>query len=289
MARPTAAALASTMLLALPPSIAIAETPLTPVPAPSERPYPYEILGLQPGDSLDDVMAVFSERSDDEPTGETETIQISSPDNRVMEFEYERFRRIGDVGLHGRMGGADQDQVTAYLASTVLEQRPLDISRNISQPNDELPEALALKAQIEELYGPPSKLETSTGSMTMIYAWGTDGFITDLDNQEEREFSYTNRFGESATTSFRPCTANTTAQAYTGVVQYNFAYPRRDDIMPDCVARFTVTHSSRPGRVGISFSLTDYELGRLHRDSLDEQIIETLTGDTQVAPSDMDL
>ena len=39
---------------------AFAEDTLTPLPAPAERPYPYKILGLQPGDPLDDVLAVYS-------------------------------------------------------------------------------------------------------------------------------------------------------------------------------------------------------------------------------------
>ncbi|MEL6640831.1 MAG: hypothetical protein AAFN63_18940 [Pseudomonadota bacterium] len=39
--------------LALP---TLAENTLTPTAAPAPRPYPYEILGLQPGDPLDDIL-----------------------------------------------------------------------------------------------------------------------------------------------------------------------------------------------------------------------------------------
>lgn len=41
---------------------------LTETLTPEPRPYPYEILGLQPGDPLDDVLAVYAERSDAAPT-----------------------------------------------------------------------------------------------------------------------------------------------------------------------------------------------------------------------------
>jgi len=104
---------------------ALAENTLTPLPAPAERPYPYEILGLQPGDALDDVLAVYSERTEADPTSESEVLRVQSPDGAVFEFTYQKFSRIGDVGVHGRLANADQDQVTATLSSDVMEQRPM--------------------------------------------------------------------------------------------------------------------------------------------------------------------
>lgn len=276
------------LFLTCAPTLAAAENTLTPIQPPAERPYPFEILGLQPGDELSDVMTVFAERSEDEPTSEQEIIQISSPDNRVFEFTYERHRRIGDVGVNGRLARADQDQVTAHLATTVLEQRPLSISRSIRQSSSELPDAASLRAQIEQNYGPPSKVESLPGTITLIYAWGRDGFITDLDAQDEQELTYLSRSGQSITAMYRPCTRSMNG-AYAESVEYRFAYPRRLDMMPGCTAIFSVTHESRPGQTSISFSLVDFELGRIHRDSLDQQIVDTLTGEREVTPSNMDL
>ncbi|MFV0476073.1 MAG: hypothetical protein ACK5MQ_18005, partial [Pikeienuella sp.] len=76
------------------PSIAPPFT-LVAMPAPAERPYPYEILGLQPGDPLDDVLAVYAERSDAAPTSESEVLRVQSPDGSVFEFTYQLFTRIG--------------------------------------------------------------------------------------------------------------------------------------------------------------------------------------------------
>ena len=42
-------------------------------------------------------------------------------------------------------------------------------------------EPLELKAQIEETYGPPSRVEINGREMTLTYAWGEEGFIADLD------------------------------------------------------------------------------------------------------------
>ena len=64
------------------------------MPAPAERPYPYETLGLQPGDPLDDVLAVYAERSDAAPTSESEVLRVQSPDGSVFEFTYQLFTRI---------------------------------------------------------------------------------------------------------------------------------------------------------------------------------------------------
>ncbi|MEM9360919.1 MAG: hypothetical protein AAGB04_32510, partial [Pseudomonadota bacterium] len=165
-------------------SAGFAEDTLTPLPSPVERPYPFEILGLQPGDPLDDVLAVYAERSDAAPTSESEVLRIQSPDGAVFEFTYQLFTRIGDVGLNGRLAKAPQDQITARLSSDVMEQRPLAIYRGIRQPSDQLPAPLELKAQIEETYGPPSRVEINGRDMVLTYAWSTEGFIPDLDALE---------------------------------------------------------------------------------------------------------
>lgn len=52
---------------------------------------------------------------------------------------------------------------------------------------------------------------------------------------------------------------------YAESVEYRFAYPRRQDMMPGCTAIFSTTHESRPGQTSISFSLVDFDLGRIHR------------------------
>ncbi len=272
-------------LVALP---AFAENALVAMPAPAERPYPYEILGLQPGDPLNDVLAVYAERSDAAPTSESEVLRVQSPDGAVFEFTYQLFTRIGDVGINGRLAKVAQDQVTATLSSDVMEQRPMAIHRSIRQPSDQLPEPLALRAQIEETYGPPSRVEVNGREMTLTYAWSTEGFIADLDaigpitHEEERTFS-----GRTSTsiTEYELCGS---ASHYLNNVEYRFAYPRNKLIKPGCLATFTVSYRGDPGMTAINFSLVDYELGRQHMAELDRQIVEALTGKT-VDASDMDL
>ncbi len=264
---------------------AAAEDVLTPMPTPEARPYPYEILGLQPGDSLEDVLAVYAERSDTAPTSESEVLRVQSPDGAVFEFTYERFSRIGDVGINGRLAKADQDQVTAMLSSGVMEQRPMAIHRSIRKPSDQLPEPLELKAQIEKTYGPPSRVEITGREMTLTYAWGEDGFIADMDALSPRVHEETFASGSVRRTEYTLCS---NAQHYRNNVEYRFTYPRDEDIKTGCVATFTVRYRGEPGSTVIGFSLEDYELGRLHMAELDRQIVEALTGE-EVEASDMDL
>lgn len=267
---------------------AFAEDMLTPMLAPSERPYPYEVLGLQPGDPLDDVLAIYAERSDEAPTIENEVLRVQSPEGAVFEFTYQLFTRIGDVGINGRLAKAPEDMVTTTLSSDAMEQRPMAIYRNIRQPSNDLPEPLELRAQIEETYGTPSRVEINGREMKLTYAWSTEGFIDDLDalgpitHEEERTLG-----GRTSTTitEYELCGS---AGHYRNTVTYRFEFPRTETIRSGCVATFTVTHVGEPGVTSIGFALVDYELGRMHMEELDRQIVEALTGE-EVEASDMDL
>ena len=269
-------------------SAAVAEDSLTAIAAPVERPYPYKILGLQPGDPLADVRTVYAERSDDAPTSEREVVRVQSPEGNVFEFTYQLFTRIGDVGLNGRLAGVAQDQITARLASDVMEQRPLAIYRSMRQPSEELPEPLELQAQLEELYGPASRVTISGREMVMLYAWSEDGFITDLDALGPLTHEETRTSGNRTSTLSTQYEICGTAQHYTNSVDYRFRHPREKQIRPGCIATFTVMHMGEPGMTSISFELVDYELGRLHEQELDRQVVEALTGE-EVEASDMDL
>lgn len=278
-------AFATFLLTAMIAAPAIAEDNLVAMAAPADRPYPYEILGLQPGDPLDDILAVYAEHSDAAPTSESEVLRVQSPDGKVFELTYQLFTRIGDVGVNGRLAGAAQDQVTAWLASGVMEQRPMAIYRSIRQPSDELPEPLALRAQIEETYGPPSRVTIDGSEMILTYAWSTDGFIADLDALGPIIHEETTASGGKLTTEYELCGP---ARHYRNDVEYRFEYPREKLIKPGCLATFVVRYRGEPGMTSISFSLEDYELARQHTAELDRQIVEALTGET-VEASDMDL
>lgn len=281
--------LAAALLIFAPTLTFAQEHTFTPLPAPAERPYPFEILGLQPGDSLDDVMAVFAERSDTAPSDETEVISVQSPDGRSLEFTYRRSRQIGGLSLNERMAEVNfPENVVATLTSDVMQQRPVSITRSMRLPTGELPTAQALQAQTEETYGPPSRIETNSGYVSLIYAWSDEGFIADLNAQTPREITYKGWGGRVITESYLPC-QRTSGNAYDTTTEYTFDYPRSRELFPGCVAIFRVSHTTKPGSVSISFTLDDFDLARQHRAELDRQIVEALTGEEDVEPSKMEL
>ncbi|WP_313349152.1 hypothetical protein [Paracoccus sp. (in: a-proteobacteria)] len=269
----------------LPVGSALADGQLTPVDAPATRPYPYKIQELQPGMPLEDITARFAELSADAPTRETRSLRVQSPEGAAFEFSFQDFLRIGDIGMQARMANMPQDSTTAFLATEVLGKRPMVIERGIQMPAAEMPELLELKAQIEGLYGPASLTEIDSMSMTLTYAWGEDGFIPDLMGQPPMPFEIPDGSMTKIIDNYQPCVFHTYVDSR---VQVDFAWPRRKPLMPGCIATYKVTYNVEQDRRRIGFILTDYELGRLHREELDRQILNA-TENPEVKPSNLDL
>ena len=153
-----------------------------------KRPYPYELLGVRPGDPFTDLAELYRERSEAEPTSKERRLRIQSPEGRVFDLRYEVTREIGDVGMQGRISNAPQDHMTAVLATGAFERRPLALFRVLKRPTEDLPEPAALKAQLQELYGPPSLVRIRGHTMILSYAWSNEGFIPDLEGQPAQTF-----------------------------------------------------------------------------------------------------
>ena len=250
------------------------------------RPYPYKLLGLRPGDPIDDLAALFAERSQAAPTQTERRLRIQSPQGKAFDLRYEATREIGDVGVQGRLANAPQDHITAFLATEAFGKRPLALFRVLKEPTEKAPEPAALKAQLEELYGQPSKAEMQGQSMTVIYAWGADGFIADLDGQPVQTFVEDLGGNRTSERQFRTCAAG---GPFNASVEYDFKSPRRaeDEIMAGCIATYEITYQGGPEISTIKFPLKDDDLARLHQAEVDRQIMEALSSST--SKSDMDL
>lgn len=250
------------------------------------RPYPYKLLGLRPGDPVDDLAALFAERSQAVPTQTERRLRIQSPQGKAFDLRYEATREIGDVGMQGRLANTPQDHITAFLTTEAFGKSPLALFRVLKEPTETVPEPAALKAQLEELYGQPSKAEIQGQSMTLIYAWGTDGFIADLEGQPVQTFVEDLGGNRTSERQFRTCAAG---GPFNASVEYDFKSPRvpEDAIMPDCVATYEITYQGGPEVSTIKFALKDYDLARLHQAEVDRQIMEALSSPT--SKSDMDL
>lgn len=274
----------SILILLTNPTLSFADPALVATNPPVSRPYPYELLGLQPGDTRQEIDALFTKRSDEPPQLQTETLRIQSPNGAVFAFDYLRALVIGDIGFHGRVANDPQDMLTVELASDVWDGKAISITRQLRQPSAELPKPLELKAQLEGLYGPASRAILRGTRMELTYAWSTEGLIPDLDRAaplvHEEKLS---------DTSIRRSTYEICGSAshYRNSTQYRFQHPRKEDIKPGCIATYTIKYAGGPQITSIDFILKDFELARQHTKELDRQIHKALA--TQVKASDLDL
>ena len=272
-------------LLALFPTLATAESALTPTLTPGPRPYPYEILDIQPGALLPEAQAMFEERMMLQLVPEDVQIRVQSAAGREIEFRFTQEMVTQGVGVHTLLGRAPYAQMRMILATDVMEGRVLRIARTLRQPTAELPEPAALRAQIEGLYGPPSRthIDSYTLGMTMTYARGTDGFIPDLDAVQEQTVEHDPGNGEMRAIQYRTC------EDEPSNIDYRFEDQRQYPIMPGCVAIFRISFSGKADLSILSFELVDYDLIRQHQAEVDRQIRAALTDETTVAPSNLDL
>ncbi|WP_303704492.1 hypothetical protein [Celeribacter baekdonensis] len=253
----------------------LAET-LTPEP----RPYPYAILDIQPGAEAIEASSMFGERMMLILVPEQVALRVENGEGRAFALTFDQKLVTQGVGLHTRMGRDPYAEVNATLATEAMGGRVLRIQRTFREPNENLSEPAAILAQLERLYGPPSR-RTSEGA---TWAWGEDGFIPDLDGQPLHEITTVSQFGSRKTIQYRRCSTGFSADA-----EYRFRQHRETPIMPGCTALFNFNYRGGAQLSTVSFSLTDFDLIRQHVAEVDRQILEALTTGAPVAPADMDL
>ncbi len=266
-------------IAALLPIAVHAQDHLTETLTPAPRPYPYAILDIQPGAKAMEAASMFGERMMLILVPEQIALRVENGEGRAFALTFDQKLVTQGVGLHTRMGRDPYAEITATLATEAMGGRVLQIRRTIREPNENLPEPAALIAQLEERYDPPSKRNGSGAT----WAWGEDGFIPDLDGQPLHEITTIDQRGTRKTTQYRPCTS------YSQGAEYRFRQHRETPIMPRCTALFSVGFKGGAQLSTVSFSLTDFDLIRQHVAEVDRQIIEALSSDAPVAPSDMDL
>lgn len=271
--------------LALPllfvPFQAVAEDALKTTVDPGDRPYPYAIFNIQPGDSPDDSKSIFEERMAIELVPQEVQIRVQSPNGQDFQTTFIDHMLTAGVDTNTRLRGDAYGSVFLQLSTEAMDRRIIAITRSIRTESDNLPEPAALRAQIEEQYGQPSQVEVNGLTMRLTYAWGADGFIPDLDTVAEQTIEHDPGDGNTKTFRYRPCaTAG-------GEVGYRFNELRRQPKMPGCVALYVVTYQGGSPMSEVHFAIYDYDLDRRHTAAVDAQIKSALSD--SIEPSDMDL
>lgn len=251
--------------------------PQTPMTAPTK--HPYGILGLTPGASRQAALEALSEHFERDLFPESVTLSIQSPQGR--QFQYEYVQRLTTPWVDGfvRMGNDSYEEITVDLATDVLDGRVLAIHRTIMMTENDRPSAESIFDQLIETYGQPSAMVTGTHESELLYAYGNDGFISDLKQLEDTMHPVIANQPRTASISrygsyFHedvPCIG-----AIGRNVFYAFQMPRRDDPLASCDAALRVHVRASGGKTMIRFDLMDYRLIRANREKTDRQIMDLL-------------
>lgn len=251
--------------------------PQTPMIVPTV--HPYGILGLAPGASRQTALEALSEHFERDLFPETVTLNIQSPQGR--QFQYEYVRRLTTPWVDGfvRMGNDNYEEITVDLATDVLGGRVLAIHRTIVMTKNDRPSAEAIFGQLIETYGQPSAMITGMHESELLYAYGNDGFISDLKQLEDTMHPVIANQPRTASISrygsyFHedvPCIGAIGRNGF-----YAFQMPRRDDPLASCDAALRVHVRASGGKTMIRFDLMDYRLIRANREETDRQIMDLL-------------
>lgn len=245
-----------------------------------DRPYDYAIVGVVPGMTANEAREIIEEYTDTK----LDTDEIAgtvSANARTANYRYTRsLRTPGATRL--TQGNGTYEVFEVLLATQALEQTVVSINRRIRKPPESLPEPNALRAQLEETYGTPSRVEIEGPSMRLTYFWTDAGLIEDIEAVEETTIEHEVAPGDIKRFRYQPCR---TPERH---VEYEFKFPRNRPFMPGCTARFTVAYRTGPGVAELSFELRDFDLIRANREASDQQILDHLNN-TEVTASDFDL
>lgn len=241
--------------------------------------HPHAILGVSPNMDAETAISALSAHFERDLVPETVILSVQSPQGRQFQYEYSQRLTTPWVDQFERMGSESYEEVTVDLATDVLAGRVLALHRTIVMTDDDRPSAEAIFGQLIESYGEPSAMATNSYESELLYAYGKDGFITDLIALEatmhpavsgQPSAASQSRFG----TYFHddvPCIGAAGRDGF-----YEFEMPRREDPLVSCDAALRVRVQTSGPKTMIRFDLLDYRLIRANREETDRQIMEAL-------------
>lgn len=241
---------------------------------------PHTILGVAPNLDAEYALNAMKTHFERDLVPEEVTLSIQSPQGRQFQYVYPQRLTTPWVDPAVRMGSEDYEEVALDLATDVLGGRVLAIHRTIAMFGTDSPSAEAIFGQLIESYGQPSAMVTGSHDSELIYAYGTDGFLADLQALEasmhpvvtgQPMTASISRFG----TFFHddvPCIS-----AIGRNVFYEFRTPRREDPLATCDAALRVRVQISGPKTTIQFDLMDCRLIRANRAETDRQILEALS------------
>lgn len=298
--------IAALALAALPIAAAAQEFPAvddTPADARFDKSLNFDILGLRPGDTLDEVKDKLSELFvHDGGTSEVRMKgNVASPNGAQVKIDFiSALRRGGDSGQPPLMRkGRAGDYPTVYFSSSIYGNRALAVERTLYFGPDEMMSAAAMKASVEEKYGKPTFVENGydghAKNIAYFYAdgkllsetnWQANGCGQGTGDCKTFTSGYEPKNGRpvKAFKATEPCAAMAEwVQKGKGALDYKFNDISIDD--KSCDGILTVNFSGdSPARLDwVTFRLYDVKQLYGHRVALDAAITKELQSPTAPA------
>ncbi|RAL96043.1 hypothetical protein [Agrobacterium sp. MS2] len=169
-------------ITALTASTAIAQTFETVDRSPAgdrfEKSVNFDILGIQPGDTIEDVKAKMkAEFPEVEPEETRLKGSVSTPEGARVQMEF-----VNEIAF---VDSGSKNQIYVNFASEVYDNRALAIRRTVHFK--EFTTADIFRKQVAEKYGQPSIVEDQNGFLNLYYIYANGRLLSESDAPKSKE------------------------------------------------------------------------------------------------------
>ncbi len=232
--------------------------------------YDFAILGIKPGMPIKEVLSIAEQHLGEQLLPVGGTLQVTSPDGKAFRTELRvGYETPGIDFLLRNQSAEPYDSIQIDVSTPATGSVVTAIRREVRVPASEGPDAAALRAQLEGLYGPPSEIPTPLPNPSWM--WALDLDYTPIPLPEPYDPA-----------AYSACVRGLPSEG-------RYEYRLNDQLAGDrkCGAIFTARHDAKGDTITMWFKLIDYNLVVQDHDAANAQIDEKLKAAAE--PSDMKL
>lgn len=237
----------------------------------SVRPYDFAILGVKPGMPIGEAVALIEAHLGQELSPVEGTLQVESPAGKVFRTKL----RVGYVtpGIDfflRNQSNEPYDSIEIDVSTLAIGSVVTAIRREVRMSAADGPDAAALIAQLEGLYGPPSDLPS--GSLGRKWRWALNRDYASIPMPE----------------SYNQLADEVCAFGLPDDGRYNYRLDPELGEGRNCGMSYTAEHLTNGATaITMNFRMVDYNLMVQDHEAATPQIDKALEVETQ--PSDMKL
>ena len=257
----------------------------------------FDILGIKPGDTLDDARNKIKSTMNKETRDVKYSANVSNNKGAQVAINFiSEIKLKSDSGLNPMYDqGKSVDKITVYVASSIYDNRVLGIRRRISFGPGQLISADAMRLQVEEKYGKPTSVKRgySGSAEQLIYVYSNGKLLSQGDyaptmqsgvhggNSPTTEYS---EYSDTWVSDGRTITAKIPCAGFVfgGVNHLEYDFNDKIRIVDDkCSGMFRVNLNGPPaGLNDVNFELVDTKRTYGFRKAFDKAILDELSNNS---------